>query len=71
MYQSGQHESTMRIGARFQKVGPPHKIYRVIATIKPGGHPIHARLAAEVDRTQVITVSAMTLMDKQFWQALE
>ena len=71
MYLTGQHHSTIRIGARFQKVGPPHKIYRVIATVKPDSQPIHVRLAAEVDSTQVITVSASVLSDGQFWHALD
>jgi len=71
MYLTGQRDIIMKIFARFQKVGPPHKIYRIIATIKPDSQPIHVRLAAEVDLTQVITVSASVLSDVQYWKYLK
>ena len=60
--------TAMKIGARFQKTSPPHKIYSVIATVSRASHPPHAQLAAEVDRTQVITVAVSALFDLQLWR---
>ena len=59
------------IGPRFQKVSPPHKIYRVIATIARGSQPPHAQLAAEIDKTQVITVAVSALFDLQLWRPVD
>lgn len=59
--------SVIKVGARFQKAGPSRKVFRVISSVKPTGQPAHARLAAEVDATQVITVAVSALMDGQFW----
>ncbi len=60
--------NAIKIGTRFQKVSASHKVFRVISTIKPDGHPAHARLVAEVDATQVITVAISSLLDSQFWE---
>ncbi len=62
---------TMKVGSRYKKVEPPHKIYRVIATVRCSGQPQHVRLAAEVDLTQVITVSTSALYDTHLWTHLE
>ena len=58
----------VKVGERYQKVSPPHKIYRVVSTIKRDAQPAHAQLAAEVDRSQVITVAVSALFDYQFWR---
>ena len=59
------------IGARFQKAFPPHKIYRVVATIKRDSQPQHVRLVAEIDQSQVITVSTSALLDRQLWLCVD
>ncbi len=63
--------NTVRVGSRFKKVEPPHKTYRVIATVRCSGQPQHVRLAAEVDSTQVITVSTSALHDTHLWTHVE
>ena len=62
---------TVKVGSRFQKAVPPHKIYRVVATIKRDGQPPHAQLAAQVDPSQVITVAVSALGDSHFWKPVE
>lgn len=62
---------TVKIGSRFQKTSPPHKIYRAIATVARDSHPPHVQLAAEVDPSQVITVGVSALLDDQLWRPVE
>ncbi len=68
---SSMADNAIKIGARFQKASPSQKIFRVISTVKPSGHPAHARLVAEVDATQVITVAVSSLQDPQFWNQVD
>jgi hypothetical protein len=67
-WKQNMHTQIVKIGSRYQKTSPPNKIYRVIATIARDTQLPHAQLAAEVDPSQVITVSASALTDPQLWR---
>ena len=57
----------IRVGTRFQKVSPSKKVYKVIATVSCSYQPPHVKLASVTDHTDIITISAITLHDCQFW----
>ena len=58
----------IRVGTRSQKVSQSKKVYKVIATVSCSYQPPHVQLASETDHTDVITISAVTLHDSQFWR---
>ena len=62
---------SIKIGARYQKILPPHKIYHVTVMVARSSHPPHVQLAAEVDPTQVITVAVSALLDLQLWRPVD